>query len=145
MAPQLPLAAITLGLGVCFSAAVLAQGSSDRRVGDLGRIGPPGKQTLLLGVDAPGFESLTPSERALSYYLYRAAIAGDAIFTHQMHRDGPELLTLLDEVDHQHDARAGMPFHFAQELPATGTDVLLFDGPCEDGDGRHALQAILLG
>ncbi|MEW5854631.1 MAG: hypothetical protein AB2A00_38000 [Myxococcota bacterium] len=75
----------------------------EKKVGDLGRVGPPGKQTLMLGVDAPGFSALSPKERALLYYLNRAAIAGDAIFTQQSHRHGQDLITLLNEIDLKND------------------------------------------
>jgi dipeptidyl-peptidase-3 len=79
---------------------------SDPLVGELGRIGPPGKQILMLGLDAPGFEELTPKERAFIYYMNRAAIAGDGVFTHQNHRHAPELLAWLDAVDQANEVLA---------------------------------------
>ncbi|MBI4168685.1 MAG: peptidase M49 [Acidobacteria bacterium] len=47
---------------------------------------------------ADGFEDLSPRERALAYYLCRAAIAGRDIFYDQMGRDGLEVRDLLEEI-----------------------------------------------
>jgi dipeptidyl-peptidase-3 len=47
---------------------------------------------------ADGFEDLTPRERALAYYLGRAAMAGRDIFYDQMGRDGVEVRDLLEEI-----------------------------------------------
>ncbi|MBI5496631.1 MAG: hypothetical protein HY904_16545 [Deltaproteobacteria bacterium] len=95
-----PRGLLTL-LGILLSgAAALAD---PPMLGELGRIGPPGKQTLIVGVDAPGFEDLAPRERALVYLLNRAAIAGDRIFTRQVHRYAPDVITLLDEIDQRNE------------------------------------------
>ncbi len=53
---------------------------------------------LVLGIEAPGFEALTPRQRTLAYYLYRAAIAGDRIFTAQNHRYAEEIQDLLEAI-----------------------------------------------
>jgi hypothetical protein len=37
-----------------------------------------------------------------------------------------------------HDARSGVAFHLAQELPTTGADVFLLDRAAVHGDGRRA-------
>ena len=44
------------------------------KLGELERLGPDGMDYLVLGVEARGFEDLTSSQRALAYYLYRAAV-----------------------------------------------------------------------
>ncbi len=50
-----------------------------QQIGELERLGPDGSEALILGVEAPGFEVLGPDQRRFAYYLYRAAIAGNAI------------------------------------------------------------------
>jgi dipeptidyl-peptidase-3 len=123
-----------LGVGLVVLAWALpggAQEEGQRRVGELGRMGPPGRQTVILGVDAPGFESLSPGERALAYHLYRAAVAGDAIFRHQMHRDGPELLALLDQVDLHAEA---LPPATAAALRDELMRLLAHHGPHDHGN-----------
>lgn len=47
---------------------------------------------------ADGFEDLSPGERALAFYLSRAAIAGRDIFYDQMGRDNLEIRDLLEEI-----------------------------------------------
>jgi dipeptidyl-peptidase-3 len=47
---------------------------------------------------ADGFEELTPRERILAFYLYRAALAGRDIFYDQMGRDSLEIRDLLEEI-----------------------------------------------
>ncbi len=72
---------------------------------------PPSKTTdtrpyLLETVDefavsrlyADGFEELTPQDRVLAFYLYRAALAGRDIFYDQMGRDVLEIRDLLEEI-----------------------------------------------
>ena len=49
-------------------------------------------------VYADGFEDLTPRERALAYYLCRAAIAGRDIYYDQMGRSNLEARDLLEEI-----------------------------------------------
>jgi dipeptidyl-peptidase-3 len=65
-------------------------------VGELERVGPGGREVLVLGVDAPGFESLPLDRKRFAYYLYRAAIAGNDILYSQNHRHGLDIKRLLE-------------------------------------------------
>src|SRR5574342_641831 len=65
---------------------------------ELERLGDGGMDYLVLGIDAPGFESLTPAQRSLCYFLFRAAVAGDRIYTDQNHRHALEIQELLEEI-----------------------------------------------
>lgn len=67
-------------------------------VGELERLGPRGRDVLVLGVEAPGFEKLPAQKKIFAYYLYRAAIAGDSIMYMQCHRDALEIKFLLEEI-----------------------------------------------
>src|SRR6266849_3150017 len=49
-------------------------------------------------VYADGFEELSKNDRALAFYLYRAALAGRDIFYDQMGRDVLEIRDLLEEI-----------------------------------------------
>ncbi len=49
-------------------------------------------------VYADGFEDLSKKDRALAFYLYRAALAGRDIFYDQMGRDVLEIRDLLEEI-----------------------------------------------
>jgi dipeptidyl-peptidase-3 len=53
---------------------------------------------LVLGVEVQGFEGLTPRQRVLAYHLYRAAVAGNAIFTLQSHRHALEIQRLMEAI-----------------------------------------------
>ncbi len=75
-----------------------ASGGTPRGARELERLGPDGTDYLVLGVNAPGFEDLSPARRALAYCFYRAAIAGDRIFTDQCHRFALEIQALLETV-----------------------------------------------
>src|SRR5262245_59985490 len=75
-----------------------AKSSTRRYVGELERLGKDGQDILVLGVDATGFEMLSLRQKQLAYYLYRAAIAGNAIFTEQMHPRALEIQLLLEEI-----------------------------------------------
>jgi len=66
------------------------------RVGELERIGPGGRDALVIGVDAAGFEALTPRERRFAYLMTRAAIAGNPIAYHQAHRHAYPLVRFLE-------------------------------------------------
>jgi dipeptidyl-peptidase-3 len=66
------------------------------KLGELERLGPDGMDYLVLGVEVQGFEALTPRQRVLAYHLYRAAVAGNAIFTLQSHRHALEILRLME-------------------------------------------------
>ena len=47
---------------------------------------------------ADGFEDLTPRQRILAFYLWRAAVAGRDIYFDQMDRDSLEVRDLLEEI-----------------------------------------------
>ena len=68
---------------------------------ELERLGPEGTDYMVLGLEAPGFAELTRRQRALSYHLYRAAVAGDRIFTAQCHRHAPDIIELFETI-HTH-------------------------------------------
>ncbi|UCG50849.1 MAG: hypothetical protein JSW58_11670 [Candidatus Latescibacterota bacterium] len=74
-----------------------AAGNS-RRIGELERLGPGGREVLVLGVDAPGFDDLPTDRKIFAYYLYRAAIAGNDILYLQNHRDAFEIKRLFETV-----------------------------------------------
>jgi dipeptidyl-peptidase-3 len=67
-------------------------------VGELERLGPDGSEVMVLGVEAPGFGKLSPGQRIFAYYLYRAAIAGNAIAYQQCHRDAYRIKQLLETI-----------------------------------------------
>ncbi len=67
-------------------------------VGELEKLGPGGRDAIVLGVDASGFEDLPLNKKILAYYLYRAAIAGDNIMYQQNHRDALEIKELMEEI-----------------------------------------------
>ncbi len=77
-----------------------------RKVGELERLGPGGREILVLGVDAPGFEHLSADRKVFAYYLYRAAIAGNDILYSQNHRNALEIKQLLETIYLHSD---GMP------------------------------------
>jgi dipeptidyl-peptidase-3 len=67
-------------------------------IGELERLGPDGAEVLVLGVDAPGFDQLAVEQKRFAYYLYRAAIAGNAIAFKQSHRHAYEIKNLLEAI-----------------------------------------------
>ncbi|HEV8132587.1 MAG TPA: hypothetical protein VGQ81_15180 [Acidobacteriota bacterium] len=67
-------------------------------VGELERLGNDGQDILVLGVKARGFEKLSLPQKKLAYLLYRAAIAGNDIFTDQAHRYALEIKDLLEQI-----------------------------------------------
>lgn len=74
------------------------QQKDQRMIGELERLGPNGRDYLVLGVDAPGFETLIPQQKEFAYYLYRAAIAGNDIMYEQNHRYALEIKNLLEAI-----------------------------------------------
>ncbi|MFH1754280.1 MAG: hypothetical protein ABIA59_01125, partial [Candidatus Latescibacterota bacterium] len=68
------------------------------KVGELERLGPGGREVLVLGIEAPGFDKLPLAKKIFAYYLYRAAIAGDGIMYMQCHRDALEIKYLLEGI-----------------------------------------------
>ena len=73
--------------------------ASDRSyVGELERLGKDGQDILVVGVDAEGFDELSLDQKRLAYFLYRAAIAGNDIFTDQAHRYALEIKNLLETI-----------------------------------------------
>ncbi|HEX9724934.1 MAG TPA: hypothetical protein VGC53_11705, partial [Vicinamibacteria bacterium] len=76
-----------------------AQGVAEKRmVGELERLGSDGRDWLVLGAEAEGFENLSLEHKKLAYYLYRAAIAGNDIFYAQNHRYALEIRALLEAI-----------------------------------------------
>ena len=69
-----------------------------RMVGELERLGKNGQDFIVLGVDAPGFDRLTLTQKTLAYYLYRAAIAGHTLADQQNHRYALEIRNLLESI-----------------------------------------------
>src|SRR2546428_13871746 len=67
-------------------------------VGELERLGKNGPDVLGLGGEAPGFEKLSLQQKRLADFLYRAAIAGNYIFTDQADRRGLEIKQLLGQI-----------------------------------------------
>src|SRR5262245_4472382 len=72
--------------------------TSARSAVELERLGLDGMDYLVLGIEAPGFEELTPRQRVLAYFLYRAAVAGDRIFTAQNHRHALEIVEMVETI-----------------------------------------------
>lgn len=72
--------------------------TTKRMVGELERLGKAGQDFIVLGVDAPGFDRLSPTQKLLAYYLYRAAIAGHTLADQQDHRYALEIRTLLETI-----------------------------------------------
>ncbi len=71
--------------------------STDRPlIGELERLGPGGRDVLVTGVEAPGFDALSARERCFLYLMSRAAIPGNAIAYHQCHRDADDIVRLLE-------------------------------------------------
>lgn len=79
-------------------------GDPAAKVGELERLGENGREVMVLGLDAPGFDKLKPSQRKYAYFLYRAAIAGHDIFYQQSHRTALEIRNLLEAVYEKREA-----------------------------------------
>ena len=65
-------------------------------VGEQERIGPDGRDALIIGVEAPGFDDLSAREKTFLYLMTRAAIAGNVIAYQQSHRDADDIVRLLE-------------------------------------------------
>jgi dipeptidyl-peptidase III len=65
-------------------------------LGELERLGPDGRDALLVGVEAPGFDALSAREKRFAYLMLRAAIPGNAIAFDQSHRDAADIARLLE-------------------------------------------------
>ena len=72
--------------------------SNKKMIGELERLGKDGRDWLVLGAEADGFEDLSLGQKKLAYYLYRAAIAGNDIFYQQNHRYALEIKNLLEAI-----------------------------------------------
>ena len=88
----------TWGLAACSSPDKHVETTGKKMVGELERLGKDGRDWIVLGAEAPGFEALTLSQKKLAYYLYRAAIAGDEIMYQQNHRQALEVKRLLEAI-----------------------------------------------
>ncbi len=82
-------------------------------VGEQERIGPDGRDALIIGVEAPGFDDLSAREKHFLYLMSRAAIAGNGIAFKQSHRDADDIVRLLEAC-----------FTHADGLDASVTDAL---------------------
>ncbi|MEE9180740.1 MAG: hypothetical protein V3U22_07575, partial [Vicinamibacteria bacterium] len=82
--------------------------SNKRMIGELERLGKDGRDWLVLGAEADGFENLSLEQKKLAYYLYRAAIAGNDIFYVQNHRHAIEIKNLLEAI-HLHSEGLDKP------------------------------------
>lgn len=67
-------------------------------LGELERLGENGRELMIMGVDAPGFDKLKRTQRLYAYYLYRAAIAGRDIYYLQNHRNAKDIRDLFEEI-----------------------------------------------
>ena len=76
------------------------------KLGELERLGPGGRDVLVMAVEAPGFDTLPTECKIFAYFLYRAAIAGDQILYKQNHRHALEIKKLLESI---FEHSAGMP------------------------------------
>jgi dipeptidyl-peptidase III len=83
-------------------------------VGELERVGKNGQDYLVLGLPARGFQQLSLQRKLQAYYLYRAAIAGNDIPTHQAHRYAFEIKDMLEQA-----------FLFSEGLPWSVRTALL--------------------
>jgi dipeptidyl-peptidase-3 len=83
--------------------------------GELERLGKDGQDILVLGVEATGFEKLSLNQKKLAYYLYRAAIAGNEIFTDQAHRYAVEIQRLLEQIFLHSDGLSRDEIHAVQD------------------------------
>ncbi len=101
---SLPLLVSCMFIVACTSRESSQQGrvesalNTKRMVGELERLGKSGQDFIVLGVDAPGFDQLRPTQKLLAYYLYRAAIAGHTLADQQNHRYALEIRTLLETI-----------------------------------------------
>lgn len=83
------------------------------RVGELERLGENGRDVMVLGLDAPGFDKLKPSQRKFAYYLYRAAVAGHDIMYLQSHPASLDIRNLLEAI---YEQREGLDPKIAEGL-----------------------------
>ncbi|MBP1628059.1 MAG: Peptidase family [Holophagaceae bacterium] len=75
-------------------ALLFGQGLPQAR--ELERLGEGGREVLVLGLEAQGFDKLRPHQRKFAYYLYRAAIAGNDITYLQNHRFALDIKELCE-------------------------------------------------
>lgn len=94
-----------IALCVLLAALVVAQWSTPcaakkraGRAGELERLGPNGRDILVVRVDTPGFAKLPLKKRILAYYLSRAAIAGNDIHYQQNHRHALAIKRMLEQI-----------------------------------------------
>jgi len=73
-----------------------SKAASPPKTGELERLGPNGRDVMVLGLEAPGFDELATDRKIFSYYLYRAALAGDSIMYMQNHRHAFEIKRMLE-------------------------------------------------
>ncbi len=71
---------------------------------ELERIGPDGRDAVVVRVGAPDLGDLEPRQRVLAWHLYRAAIAGDPITWDQVHRHAAAIRDVADTIHPHLDA-----------------------------------------
>jgi len=90
---------IAIGLvGLLPSGGEAQRVTENKNIGELERLGKDGRDWLVLGAAAEGFEDLSLEQKKLAYYLYRAAIAGNNIYYMQNHRYALEIKNLLEAI-----------------------------------------------
>jgi len=67
-------------------------------VGELERLGAGGGDFLVLGLEAPGFEDLSRTEKVFLYYMTRASIAGNDLLYVQNHRHAYIIKQLMERL-----------------------------------------------
>ena len=102
------MAGLIVLVGVLYAGARAEALSNERMIGELERLGKDGRDWLVLGAEAEGFEKLSLTQKKLAYYLYRAAIAGNDIFYVQNHRHAIGIKNLLEGI-HLHSEGLDKP------------------------------------
>jgi dipeptidyl-peptidase-3 len=101
-APRLSLQVFVLQLALalsgCTGSEVDDTGGGSMQAGPRPEILETVGEFAIAPLYADGFENLTPRERALAFYLYRAALAGRDITYDQMGRQNLEVRGLLEEI-----------------------------------------------
>ena len=102
------MAGLIVLVGVLYAGARAETLSNEKMIGELERLGKDGRDWLVLGAEAEGFEKLSLTQKKLAYYLYRAAIAGNDIFYVQNHRHAIGIKNLLEGI-HLHSEGLDKP------------------------------------
>jgi dipeptidyl-peptidase-3 len=96
-----------MAAALCAAVALAGCGGGERRTGGAAAMGESKTEPAVLEtvgefaiapLQSGGLEDLTPRERVLAFYLYRAAIAGRDIYYDQLGRSSLEIRDLLEEI-----------------------------------------------